>query len=146
MSGMASGGNVRAEIELRSAGVRLAATARRTFFKGDVMTNPDQELDATASADLERASQSITSRLDALGIDLDGTESPDELTRIADAVERFEDAVEARGGDLMVDEPPAGSEGQPDHSDFVLPRRAADETVAAYVARLDRQTERIAAS
>jgi hypothetical protein len=107
------------------------------------MTNPDQELDATGADDLERASLTISSRLGALGIDLDGTESPDQLTQIADAVERFEDAVEAQGGDLMVDEPPPGSPGQPDGADCVLPWRAADESVSAYVSRLDRATERL---
>jgi len=99
---------------------------------------------SSASDDLERASLNVAGRLSALGIDLDGTESPQDLTAIADAVERFEDAVEARGGDLMVDEPPCGSSGRPDSADFILPRRAADESVRAYVARLSQATERIA--
>jgi hypothetical protein len=112
------------------------------------MTNPghEQERDAVASNDLDRASQQITSRLSALGITLDGSESAEQITEIADAVERFEDAVEARGGDLMVDEPPRGAVAQPDGPDFALPRRAADESVTAYIARLDRATTRIAGS
>jgi hypothetical protein len=110
------------------------------------MTNPDQDLplDAARMNELERVTQSTVSRLSALGIDLDGTESPAQIARIADAIERFEDAVEAAGGDLMVDEPPPGSAGQPDNPDFVLPRRAADESIAAYVARIENATARIA--
>lgn len=109
------------------------------------MTNPDQDLplDAVKMNELERVTQSTVGRLSALGIDLDGTETPAQIAHIADAVESFEDAVEAAGGDLMVDEPPAGSGGEPDDPDFVLPRRAADETVAAYISRLEAATARI---
>ena len=106
------------------------------------MTSPGQERDASSSADLQRASGQIAARLSALGIRLDGNEAPDELTQIADAVERFEDAVEAHGGDLMVDEPPAGTPGEPDAPEFMLPRRD-DESVASYIARVDRAAGKI---
>jgi hypothetical protein len=97
------------------------------------------------SEDQTRAAQQITARLESLGIELDGSESAERLGEIADAVERFEDAVELRGGDLMVDEPPRGEEGQPDDPDFVLPKRAADETVSAYLDRLEAATQRVLA-
>jgi hypothetical protein len=95
------------------------------------------------SADLARVGQQIQGRLTSLGVSLDGAETPDQLRQIADAVERFEDAVEARGGDLMVDEPPRGKTAEPDDPDFVLPRRAADESVRAYVDRLERATRQL---
>ena len=95
--------------------------------------------------ELSRATLQLTSRLTALGIGLDGSEGILALREIADGVERFEDAVEARGGDLMVDEPPRGAVGQPDNPDFVLPRRTADETVRAYLGRLRQATERVLA-
>ena len=94
-------------------------------------------------SELGRVTDQLIGRLTALGIALSGDESPDQITQVADAGERFEDAVEARGGDLMIDEPPPGARGQGDVPDFVLPRRAADESLAAYVARLDRATAKV---
>ena len=76
-----------------------------------------------ANDDLSRVSRETAGRLATLGIALDGREQPDELTAMMDAVERFEQAVESRGGDLMVDEPPEGSRPQPDDPHFALPRR-----------------------
>lgn len=101
--------------------------------------------DRSRSQDSARVAEQIATRMSALGIRLDGTESAELLGELADAVERFEDAVEACGGDLMVDEPPRGANGQPDDPEFILPRRAADETIGAYIARLDRATVRVQA-
>jgi len=55
---------------------------------------------------------------------------------VQEAVERFELAVEARGGDLMVDEGPGGETTVPDDPHFGLPRRETDEPVDHYVERL----------
>ena len=54
--------------------------------------------------EMKRVSEEVAARLEALGIALDGREQPEELAAIEEAVERFEEAVESRGGDLMVDE------------------------------------------
>ena len=43
------------------------------------------------------------------------------------AIERFELAVESRGGDLMVDEGPDGTTREPDDPRFALPKRGEDE-------------------
>ena len=91
--------------------------------------------------DLSRVSRETAGRLATLGIALDGREQPDELTAMMDAVERFEQAVESRGGDLMVDEPPEGSRPQPDDPHFALPRREPGESAASFVARLGRATD-----
>jgi hypothetical protein len=95
----------------------------------------------TRDDDLTRVSREVASRLGALGIALDGSERPSELTEIEEAVERFEEAVESRGGDLMMDEPPEGSRPQPDDPHFALPRRHDNETVAAFVERIERATD-----
>ena len=42
---------------------------------------------------------------------------------LLESVERFELAVESRGGDLMVDEGPHGVTREPDDVHFVLPQR-----------------------
>ena len=97
----------------------------------------------TNENELERVSEEVAGRLATLGIELNGRESPEELTRISDAVERFEAAVQSRGGDLMMDEPPPGSPPQPDDPHFALPSRSTDERVGNYLARLERVTEEV---
>jgi hypothetical protein len=97
---------------------------------------PDQD-------ELERVSEEVAGRLATLGIALTGRETPEEVTRLADAVERYEAAVESRGGDLMMDEPPPGSPPQPDDPHFARPSRNAHESVSSYLARLERVTDEV---
>ena len=99
--------------------------------------------DDIQNSDISRVSEQITGRLSRLGIDLDGSERPEVLAALAEAVERFEAAVVAAGGDLMVDEPPRGKTAQPDRHAFALPHRAADESIEMYIGHLEQATERI---
>jgi hypothetical protein len=89
--------------------------------------------------DRERAevAAEISERLRSRGVALTGAERPDDLADLLSAVERFEKAVEAHGGDLMVDDLKSP---QPDDRHFVLPRRAHAETIRAYVVRIDEAT------
>jgi hypothetical protein len=93
--------------------------------------------------DLERVTQDITARLTTRGVEIRDDDSRDDVTAIADAVERFEQQVFALGGDLMVDEPPPGHRGRPDESRFRLPLRAADERAGQYVARLTKAADEL---
>lgn len=93
--------------------------------------------------DLQRASSEVASRLEGLGIALNGDESEEDLVRLLEEVERFEDAVEAHGGDLMMDETPPGSRPQPDDPHFALPARRADETIRRYRERVARATDAV---
>ena len=93
--------------------------------------------------DLVRVAQEITGRLATRGVEVRDGDSRDDVTALADAVERFEEQVFALGGDLMVDEPPPGREGMPDDVRFRLPVRAADETAAQYVRRLNRASSEL---
>ena len=95
------------------------------------------------SEDLSKATEQVVGHLSALGIRLDGDEDVELIREIADQVERFEEAVESRGGDLMVDEAPALSTSQPDDPDFALPRRMGDESAARYLDRLKLATEQV---
>src|ERR1700758_1198034 len=79
----------------------------------------------------------VADRLRRRGILLGGAEQPGELADLLSAVERFEAAVEAHGGDLMVDDLKSS---RPDDRHFVLPRRAAGEAVGAYIGRIDAAT------
>jgi hypothetical protein len=89
-----------------------------------------------SGGDFSRATEETTRRLLSRGIEIHDADSPDDLVRIIDAVEAFERAVIARGGDLMVDEPPPTKPGQPDDPHFLLPLRAADDSATAYARRL----------
>ena len=91
--------------------------------------------------ELKRASAQIAGRLRALGVSLTGTERPEDLVQIEEAIEEFEEAVEARGGDLMVDEGPRGGASQPDDPDFSLPLRQGNEPIAKYLERIARATD-----
>lgn len=90
--------------------------------------------------DVARVAQELTSRLRARGIAVYDSDSPDDVVQLFESVEEFERAVESRGGDLMVDEPPTGGAGRPDDPHFLLPTRAADESVANYLKRLGAAT------
>lgn len=93
--------------------------------------------------DRDRVAQEIAGRLATRGVEVRADDTRDEVTAIADAVELFEEQVFALGGDLMVDEPPAGREGTPDDARFRLPLRHADESAGAYARRLDQQSREL---
>src|SRR6266446_10164103 len=89
------------------------------------------------TGDQERAAAEVADRLRRRGIAVTGAERTDDLADLLSAVERFEAAVEAHGGDLMVDDLKSP---QPDDRHFVLPRRAPGELVRAYINRIDAAT------
>ena len=80
------------------------------------------------------AAAEVTARLRSRGITVTGGENPEDLVDLLSAVERFEAAVEAHGGDLMVDDLKSS---RPDDSHFVMPRRVPREAVQAYITRID---------
>ena len=83
---------------------------------------------------LRAVAEEVAERLRRRGIPLRGDERPEDLADLLAAVERFEAAVEARGGDLMVDDL---NSTEPDDPHFVLPARVPDESVRDYTARID---------
>ena len=88
--------------------------------------------DARATAAAE-----VADRLRRRGIVVTGAERTDDLADLLSAVERFEAAVEAHGGDLMVDDLKSP---QPDDRHFVLPRREHAEAIRVYISRIDAAT------
>ena len=85
-----------------------------------------------------RVADELSTRLRRNGVRLLGKESLEELAELLEAVERFEAAVEERGGDLMVDEPINCIEPiAPDVADYLLPLRGGRESVARFVERID---------
>lgn len=79
----------------------------------------------------------VADRLRRRGIKLFGTEKPEELVDLLSAVERFEAAVEAHGGDLMVDDLKSS---RPDDRHFVLPRREVADSARVYIVKIDEAT------
>jgi hypothetical protein len=100
-----------------------------------------EDLDPHRREELERAMRETSARLGDRGVSLTGQESSEELVALLETVERFERAVELRGGDLFVDEGPGGVTREPDDIHFVLPHRNPGEPVATYLARLEEATE-----
>ena len=90
----------------------------------------------SGDAERDRIARDIAGRLFQRGVDVRDDDSGDDITAIEEEVERFESLVQARGVDLIVDEPPRGQKGRPDDARFRLPLRHADETASAYVERL----------
>ena len=104
--------------------------------------NSPRGSDAEARA---HAAGEIAVQLRRRGVHLTGRETDEELVDLLDAIEAFESAVEGAGGDLMLDEPVAGSDAplQPDDAAFALPSRGEHESVSAYIGRLDAAATRI---
>jgi hypothetical protein len=89
--------------------------------------------------DKERAAAAaeVAARLRHRGIALTGAESPEDLADVLSAVQRFEGAVEAHGGDLMVDDLKSS---RPDDAHFVVPQRVPGESLRRYISRIDEAT------
>jgi hypothetical protein len=90
--------------------------------------------------DVARVADDMAGRLKKRGIAVYDSDSPDDIVQLVESVEEFERFVASRGGDLMVDEPPARGAAQPDDPHFLLPTRAADESVSNYINRLKAAT------
>lgn len=96
-------------------------------------------------ADTERATEEVVSRLRGRGIDVSERESTEDLVDLLDAVEAFEQTVQNRGGDLMVDEPVRSkAPTQPDDVAFVLPTKNPNEAIGAYTLRVMNARDRAA--
>ena len=88
-------------------------------------------------ANIRDVAAEVADRLRRRGIPLSGDERPEDLADLLAAVERFESAVEARGGDLMVNDLKSS---EPEDPHFVLPSRLPDESLRGYAVRIDAAT------
>jgi len=88
-------------------------------------------------ANIRDVAAEVADRLRRRGILLSGDERPEDLADLLAAVERFESAVEARGGDLMVNDLKSS---EPEDPHFVLPSRLPEESIRDYAARIDSAT------
>ena len=107
------------------------------------MVDARSSMPSSDDAERDRIARDIAGRLFTRGIDVRDGDTNDDVTAIEEAVERFESIVQASGGDLMVDEPPRGQEGEPDQARFRLPLRHADESASRYIERLSRAADEL---
>ena len=91
-------------------------------------------LDPHRKEERTSAATEISGRLFQKGIDVSTEEDPALLADLLTAVEKFEGAVEARGGDLMVNSP---NSTDPQDPNFVVPSRKADEGLEGYIRRVN---------
>lgn len=84
------------------------------------------------------ARQEAEYRLSERGIQVRSEDGDEEVADLLDAVERFEAAVEARGGDLFVNR--IGS-SEPEDPAFVPPQRREGESAADYRLRIEAATD-----
>jgi hypothetical protein len=97
-------------------------------------------LDPHRAEEQQRARLETVDRLADRGIPIHPEDADEEVADLLDAVERFEEAVEARGGDLMVNRIGAT---EPEDPAFVPPARASRELAPAYRLRIEEATARL---
>lgn len=97
-----------------------------------------EELDERRQQELRRATMVAIGQLEQRGIQVRDDADPELVADLLEAVERFEAAVAARGGDSMVNTLDSSS---PARARFVLPERRADEGLRRYTARIRQATD-----
>ena len=102
---------------------------------------PPAEAVRDAETENERAESLARSVLERRGVVLHDDDSGDGLARILSSIERFDEAVARRGGDSFTNDPRSSD---PERDEFVIPRRAADESAELYARRVTRLAERLA--
>jgi hypothetical protein len=99
-----------------------------------------ETLDPHRREERDGAALEIAGRIRQKGVLLTGVETGAQLDDLLTAIDRFEAAVIARGGDLMVNTP---TSRPPENADFVVPRRQISEDVEAYASRIQSAAEQL---
>jgi len=99
-----------------------------------------EDLDPHRREERDSAALELAGRIRQKGVLLTGGETSGQLDDLMTAIDRFEAAVIARGGDLFVNTP---SSDQPESPDFVVPNRVPGEDPESYAARINAAAERL---
>jgi hypothetical protein len=99
-----------------------------------------EDLDPHRREERAGAAVELAGRLRQKGALLTGRETSSQLDDLMTAVDRFEAAVIARGGDLFVNTPWSNP---PENPDFVIPIRMPTEDPEDYAARINGAAERL---
>jgi hypothetical protein len=100
----------------------------------------ERDLNPNRVEDERHARQEAEFRLHERGIEGSPADGDEDVADLLEAVERFEAAVEAKGGDLFVNR--IGS-SRPEDPAFVPPLREAGERAADYRRRIDAAAARL---
>ena len=98
---------------------------------------------ASAETDIERAMRQVRGQLEQRGVDVHDADDAEDEARMLEAVEAFEAAVRRCGGDSFTN---TRESSRPDRTDFVLPRRGADERADTYARRVQAAAASLAPS
>lgn len=102
----------------------------------------DDDLNPHRADDQARVAAEIRGNLRQRGVDVRDEESGEELVTALEAVERFERARSALGGDSMINRP---GTRQPERDEFVIPQRGDDESLSQYAARVEQAARKLGA-
>jgi hypothetical protein len=106
----------------------------------DNFESEQRELDPHRVEEQRRAREEAEARLRARGIEVLKADDDEAVADLLDAIERFENAVESRGGDLFVNR--IGS-SEPESPEFVPPVREDGEPAVEYRERINRAASRL---
>jgi hypothetical protein len=99
-----------------------------------------EALDPHRREERDGAALELAGRLRQKGVLLTGREASGQLDDLMTAIDRFEAAVIARGGDLFVNTP---FSNPPENPDFVIPLRVPGEDPETYAGRVNAAAERL---
>lgn len=106
----------------------------------DHRPEPETAADRADRRSIDDAVIVITRQLERRGVRTSDRDPAEELARLLDAVELFEQAVADRGGDSYLNSPLSSHPGP---ARFVVPHRHDDESAAAYTARVRAAAEQL---
>ena len=99
-----------------------------------------EALDPHRREERNAAAVELAGRIRQNGVLLTGGETSVQLDDLMTAIDRFEAAVIARGGDLFVNMP---TSNPPENPEFVILLRVPGEDAEAYAARINAAAERL---
>jgi hypothetical protein len=102
-----------------------------------------RDLNPNRQEEERHAREEAEFRLRDRGVQVRSEDNDEEVADLLEAIERFEVAVEALGGDLFVDR--LGS-AEPEHPEFVPPRRRPVEKAVDYRGRIEAATHQLRAA
>jgi hypothetical protein len=108
--------------------------------RDETFEEQQETLDPHRREERVAAGVEFAGRIRQKGVLLTGAETSSELDDLSTAIDRFEAAVVARGGDLFVNTP---FSDQPESPEFVIPRRIPGEDAEAYASRINEAAMRL---
>ena len=100
----------------------------------------DDDLNPHRADDQARVATEIRGNLRQRGVNVRDEEAGEELVTTLEAVERFERARAAMGGDSMINTP---ASTRPEREEFVIPTRGDDESLTQYAARVEKAAQQL---